>query len=159
MKKLVVLLVLIMFAVAVRAANETHYVTVGGKTYFSSSVKVGLTNVRIETENGLTIKAPLKKVDAYMIDGKLCKRLPLYCMDGTEKCTALLELVSFRNGLQLYRLNAAGSKKKFGCCFSDNKHQSSIYIVYKDCKLYLRVDEKNAETVFNFFNIKFQNTI
>ena len=159
MKKLFAILVLVSVSFAVRAADDINYVIVGNKTFFSNHVKIGLSNVRIETEDGLTIKAPLKKVDAYMVDGKLCERLPIYCKNGTIKCTALLELVSLRNGLKLFKMQVDRENKFFGCCFDDNNNQTMIYFVYKDGELYLRVDEKNAETVFDFFHVPFLSTI
>jgi hypothetical protein len=155
MKKLIVLLTVVSFAFIVKATNETNYVIVGDKVYFSNNVKIGLANLRLETEDGLTFKAPLKIVDAYMVDGTLCERLPLFCPDGRVKCTALLELVSFRNGLKLYKLCSYKNNKNLGCYFFDETNRESMYFVYKDGKLHLRVNEKNAETVFDFFHVKF----
>lgn len=159
MKKLIVLLAFVSLAFIVRAANELSYVIVGDKTYFSNNVKIGLTNLRMDTEDGLTFKAPLKMVDAYMIDGILCERLPIFCADGKVKCTALLELVSLRNGMKLFKLHAYKNNKGLGCCFVDETNRESMYFVYKDGKLHLRVDEKNAETVFDFFHVKFIRNI
>ena len=154
MKKIVVLLAIISFAAVTQVAGRMNYVTVGEKTYFSDDVKIGLTHVRILTENGMTLKTPLKNVDSYMIDGKLYDRLPLVCRDGSVKCTALLELVAFRNGLRLYKYYSGRMNKNLGCCFIDESGIKAMFFVYKDGELYLRVDEKNVETVFPFFNLK-----
>lgn len=156
MKKLMVLFVFISLAFVWEAAGKMNYVTVGDKTYFSSDIKIGLTNVRITTENGLTLKAPLKMVNAYSIDGKQCERVPLVYRNGEVQCSALLELVSIRNGLKLFKLNAySGDSPHQRCCFSNGSSNHAKYFVYKDGKLHLRVDGVNAPTVFGFFHVKY----
>lgn len=157
MKRTLVLLAAIFFALATQVAGKISYVTTGDKTYFSEDVKVGYTNVRITDENGIKLKMHLKNVDSYMIDGKLYDRLPLVCRNGNVKCTALLELVAFRNGLRLYKYYSEGTNDDLGCCFIDGSENQAMYFVYKDGNLYLRVDEKNAETVFPFFNMKLKS--
>jgi hypothetical protein len=154
MKKIVVLLVVISFAAVVQVAGKMNYVTVGEKTYFSDDIKIGLTNVRIVTEDGITLLAPLKNVDSYMIDGKVYDRLPLVCLSGTVKCSTLMELVAFRNGLRLYKYNSGGENRNLGCCFADESGVKAMFFVYQDGELHLRVDEKNVKTVFPFFHLK-----
>ena len=156
MKKLVVLLALVSFAFVIQSSGKLNYVTVGDKTYFSDDVKVGVLNIRIETEDGLTVKAPLKKVNSYMVDGKLFERLPLICYDGHVKCTELLELVAFRNGLRLFKYYPDRTRKNLGCCFYDESNLKAMFYIYKDGELYLRVNKENAQTVFPFFGIEFQ---
>ena len=154
MKKLIVLLALVSFALVVTAADDMNYVCVGGKTYFSKDVKIGLTNARIVTENGMTLKAPLKNVDSYMVNGRYWERLPLICNDGKEKGTALMEFITQRNGLRLYKYNTSSENSDLGCQFYDKSNFKTMYFVYKDGKLYLRIDAKNAETAFPFFGVK-----
>jgi hypothetical protein len=154
MKKLIVLFVLVLVAFSGKVGAEMNYVTVDGKTYFSEDVKVGFSNVKIGTEDGLTVKAPLKKVDALMVEGKLWERLPVYCCKGKYMGTELLEFVTQRNDLRLYKYHSDDCK--LGCGFIDDTDRETRYFLYKDGKIYLRVDQRNAETVFDFFGVQYK---
>ncbi len=153
MKKSIVLWVLVMFAFVMKAAGELNYVIVEGKTYFSEDVRLGPNNVWIGTENGLTMKASLKKVDAVMVDGKLLERLPVICCKGKSMGTALMEFVTQRNDLRLYKYHSDDCK--LGCTFIDKSNEETMYFIYRNGQLYLRVDQKNAANVFAFFRINF----
>lgn len=155
MKKLIFLFVLVSFVWVAKAADELDFVYVNGVTYFSEDIKISATNARITTENGLILKAPLEKVDAYRVDGKLYERLPLICTDGKSKGTALLEFVTQHNGLRLYKLASCRMNTPENCRFADSANQECVYLVYKDGEMYLHVNQKNAETVFPFFHVKY----
>lgn len=155
MKKIIVLSALVLLAFVGKAANDLNYVTIEGKTYFSKDIKIGMSNARIGMNDGLTLKAPLERVDAYMVNGRLCERLPVVCSDGEVKCTALMELVCMRNGLKLFKCDAYTGIKNLGASFNDEKEHEVRYFVYKDGELHLRVDEKNAPNVFDFFHVNY----
>jgi len=155
MKKMLVLLALVSFAFVAYAADEMNYVIIDGKTYFSEEVKVGPGSVRIATDDGLTLKAPLKKVDALMVNGKVWERLPVVCCEGKAKGTALMEFVTQRNDLRLYKYHSDDCS--LGCTFYDKSNQETMYFLYKEGKLYLRVTKENAQTVFAFFHIQFKD--
>lgn len=157
MKKLFAVSVIVMLAFVVKAAGEMNYVIVEGKTFFSEEVKVGLKNIHVTTDEGLTMKAPLKKVNAYYVDGKVCDRLPLICCNGKVRCTALLELVSHRNGLRLYKYHTEDAR--LGCCFQDQSSQGMVLLVYKNGELHLRVNKENMETVLAFFRVPYKGDI
>ncbi len=157
MKKFFGVCVIVMLAFVAKAAGELNYVIVEGKTFFSEEVKVGVRNIRMTTDEGLTMKAPLKKVNAYYVDGKVCDRLPLMCCNGKVKCTALLELVSHRNGLRLYKYHTEDAR--LGCCFQDQANHGMVLLVYKRGKLHLRVDKENMETVLAFFRVPYKGNI
>jgi hypothetical protein len=143
---------MICFAFLPPALGEGNYAIVKGKVYFSDHARVVFNRIRMEADDGLTLVVPLKEVDAYKVDDKVFHRLPLVCLNGEEKGDALLHLVGYRNGLSLYRCDKLD--ETLGCCFEDNTGNISTYFVYKDHELYLRVDEKNAWTVFPFFGIQ-----
>ena len=155
MKKMLVMLALVSFAFIAYAADEMNYVIIDGKTYFSEEVKVGPGSVRIATDDGLTLKAPLKKVDAFMVNGKVWERLPVVCCKGKTKGTALMEFVTQRNDLRLYKYHSDDCS--LGCTFYDKSNQETMYFLYKEGKLYLRVTKENAQTVFAFFHIPFKD--
>jgi hypothetical protein len=157
MKKLIFLFVLVSFVWVAKAAGELDFVCVNGVTYFSEDIKIGVSNARITTENGMTLKAPLSKVDAYRIDGKLFERLPLICADGKNKGTALMELITQHNGLRLYKFHPGSQEAPANCCFNDKTNAQCVYFVYKEGQLYLHVNHDNAPTVFPFFHVKYSS--
>jgi hypothetical protein len=159
MKKLILMFAVFAFAFIFKASGEMNYVSIEGKTYFSDEVKVGLNSLRITTDEGLTLKAPLKKVDAYMVNGKLFERLPLICKTGKTRGTALMEFVSQRNGLRLYKYCAKCEDDALGCRFFDESQNETIYLVYKDGELYLRIDKINGPTVFPFFRVDYREGV
>jgi hypothetical protein len=156
MKKFIAMFLFVSFALAVQAGKDLNYVSVNGKYYFSNAVKIGLSNIRFSTDNGMTLKAPLRKVDAIMVDGKLLERLPVYCVDGKYKGTALMEFVSQRNGLKLYKYHPT-ENPPLNCCFHDNSQKSCVFFIYKEGELYLHIDNQNAGTVFPFFHVTYKN--
>ena len=155
MKKLIFLFLLVSFAWIAKAAGELDFVCVNGVTYFSEDIKIGMSNARIPMEDGLILKAPLSKVDAYRVNGKLYERLPLICVDGRSKGTALMEFITQHNGLRLYKLSTDSSETPDNCRFIDKTNSTCVYFVYKEGQLYLHVNQANAPTVFPFFHIQY----
>jgi hypothetical protein len=154
MKKLMIISVLVLSAFAVKAAGENiSYVTIDGKTHFCQVLKTGLFRTTL-IKDGLVMKVPFRKVDAYMKDGHLYERLPVICEDGRVRGTALMEYITQRNGLRLYKLcryteTCDPEKHVFG-----KAEAEYTYFVFRDGKFYLRVDEKNALTALPFFGVK-----
>ena len=163
MKKLIVLLTLVSFGFITKAANELNvasnnagkdisYVIVSGKSYFSQEAKVIFNRIRMHMEGGLVLTIPLRKVDAYSVDGKIFHRLPLADKRGNEKGSALLELVAERGGLRLYRHSSMD--KRLGCWFEDNRGNTGMYFVYRGDEYHVSVDERNFRTLLPFFGVQ-----
>jgi hypothetical protein len=152
MKKVIFLLSLISFAFLAKASGGWDYAVVDGKFYYSQDVKVLINKISMKTDEGLTLLIPLNEVEAYKVNGKTFRRLPLVCRNGKVKCHTLLQLVGYKNGLTLYRYNR--SDEDLGCCFEDVEGKMGVYFVYKNGELHSRVDEKTAWTIFPFFGIK-----
>lgn len=155
MKKLIALMIMVMFTLTLSAGDESiSYVTSGGKTYFCQNVKFGFFCAKVQNRDGETVKIPFSKVDAYCCKGKLFERLPLIIEGVETERTALMEYITSRNGLRLYRYS------KYGECgeFADNTykpaHLQVEYYIFQDGKFYLRLDQKNARTVLPFFGVK-----
>lgn len=155
MKRLIAVLLLLFFAnTLVTAAGIPNYVTTGGKTYFCEKMNKGLFNVKITLDDGTILKVPFGKVDSYCCKGRLFERLPVKCAGAPEDCTALMEYITSRNGLRLYKYC------EFGECgnLCDNTykkaHEQQAFFVFQDGKFYLLVDQKNAPTVLPFFGIE-----
>jgi hypothetical protein len=154
MKKIFVVLTLVLFAVALQAEDNISYVTTKGKTYFCHKVKTGLFRASIINENGITLKVPMKSVDAIMSNGHLFERLPLVCENGKTIGNVMMEFIAQRNGLRLYKYCTYCEKSDPACHLYDKSHLETVFFVYKEGKLYLRIDGKNADTALPFFGVE-----
>jgi hypothetical protein len=155
MKKLSVLLIMVMLVLMVKAGGEaTGYVTVGGKTYFCEKLNPGLFNINLKMTDGTTLKVPLKKVDSYSFNGRLFERLPVMCKDAPANCTALMEYITSRNGLRLYKYCKVQEHGDLSNNTYEKAHLEYMFFVFKDGKFYLPVTAENAESILPFFGIK-----
>lgn len=152
MKKIIVLLAIAFFAISGIVANESDYVVFDGKVYFCDHAKVTFKKIKLYNEEGLDQVIPLRNVDRYCIEGRVFQRLPLVCKDGDVKCTALLELISYRNGLGLYKYGSMNDQ--LGTCFEDSSGWHGIYFIFtKNNEYYLTLGEKDIQSVMPFFGI------
>ena len=155
MKKLSLLLILVMSVLLLKAGGESvSYVTFDGKTYFGQTVKSGLFNMNLKMSDGTIMKVPIKKVDSYSCNGRLFERLPVVCKDAPANCTALMELVTTRNGFRLYKHSECRESGDLIDNTYEKAHLQFEYYVYKDGKLHLKVTKENVESVLPFFGIK-----
>ena len=93
-------------------------------------------------------------MDAVYRDGKLYERLPVIYEGAVRGKTALMEYITSRNGLRLYKYCEYGECGDLLKCNYQPAHLQTVYYVFKDGAFYLLVDCKNAGTVLPFFGIK-----
>ncbi len=155
MKKTALLFLMVFFISAGFATNPSHltYVTVNGKTVFCKDLVDAGKAIKMVMENGETEKIQFAVVDAMMHDGRLFERVPVFDKNNDQICTSLMELKAVRNGLKLYR-NCEYSSLSDCNMTPDPEHPEKCFLVYKDGKLHLRLDEKNAANVLSFFHIE-----
>ena len=135
---------LVCFSFKVIASDpDVCYVKTADKVYFGQDVKVRMIYTKIISSDGTVIKIKTNDVKSYMHDNKIYESLPLICMDGDTLCHAFMEKMASRSGLNLYR---------YKCC--SDCGVNCVYFVYKNQKLYLRVNQMNAESILPFFGIK-----
>ena len=152
-------MLLVMFAFALQARNDpksenANYVKSGDKIYFCQKVKAGVFCANIVLEDGITMKIPFRKVDAYSCNGRLFERLPVVCEGAPANCTALMEYITSRNGLRLYKYCKIVECGDLVNNTYEKPHLESVFFVFQDGEFYLKVDQKNAPTVLPFFGIK-----
>ena len=140
----IIAFVLLCFGINAMAGGESiSYVKANGKVYFGTDLKTGLLFTKIISGEGTAIKIPNRDVDAYMHDSRLYERLPVVCENNEVLCEGMMEYITTRSDLKLYRyLHCELNGIRYG------------YFVFKDGKLYLRIDEANAESTLPFFGIK-----
>lgn len=155
MKKLFLFLILFVSVLLLKAGGESvSYVTFDGKTYFCEKVTTGLFNMNLRLSDGSTMKVPIKKVQCYSTNGRIFERLPIMCKDAPANCTALMELVTTRNGFRLYKHCECRESGDLLDNTYEKAHMQSEYYVFKDGKFYLPVNKDNAESILGFFGIK-----
>lgn len=155
MKKLFLIVVILMSSYALKAEGEANnYVTVGDKTYFCEKITEGLFNMNLTLENGAILKVPFKNVKSYSNKGKMYERLPVICKDAPENCTALMEYITSRNGLRLYKYSEVMEHGELYNNTYEKAHLEFEFFVFKEGKFYLHVTRENVESVLPFFGIK-----
>ena len=156
MKKSVLIVMIIMMAFGLKlfAGEDISYVKAGDKTYLGTEVKVGLFNTKIFTLEGTIVKVPNTKVDAYMHNNHLFERLPVVCQNNVVQCLALMEYVTSRSGLRLYRYSSIYADSDPWMNKFEIAKLHYDYYVFKDGAFYLLIDEKNATTSLPFFGVK-----
>jgi hypothetical protein len=155
MKKLLTILLLVVSALELNAADDAvNYVTTGGKTYFCQKMKPGLFCANIRTEDGNILKIPFKEVDSYFCKGRLYERLPLMYEGAQANSTALMEYITSRNGLRLYKYCKYGECGDLYNSTYKKAHPQVVFYVFQEGKFYLEVNQKNAATVLPFFGIQ-----
>ena len=155
MKSILIAVMLLVSCLVIKAGNESiNYVKAGGKTYFCQELRQGLFKAGVVMDDGSVLRIPFNKIEAYSCKGHLFERLPVMCENAKPGCTALMEYVTSRSGLRLYKYCQYGE-----CCDpASNKYGKVqaryLYTVFKDGEFYLRVDQKNAASVLPFFGIE-----
>lgn len=146
MKRSILFIALVLAAIGVNASNEgktISYVKTDSKVYFGEDVKLGLFNTKIVSLDGTVTKIPYRDVVSYMDDSRLFENLPVVCENNDTTCYAMMEYITTKSGLNLYRYEC--NKEKTPRC---------EYYVFKGGKFHLRIDQKNARTVLPFFGIR-----
>jgi hypothetical protein len=135
--------ILLSFGMQVMAGGKTiSYVKTGDKVYLGEDLKMGVFNSKIISSDGTVTKIPHRDVVSYMHDSRLFEYLPVVCESDDTLCFAMMEYLTTRSGLRLYRYS----------CY-DEKETKYQYFVFKDGKFYLHINQKNALTTLPFFGI------
>ena len=145
MKKSIVIIALLLLSIGVKAitdGNDLSYIKTGNNVYFGQDLKIGLFTSKIISSDGTVTKISNRDVVAYMHDSRLFEYLPVISESNDILCYAMMEYITTRSGLRLYRYS----------CF-DEKDTKCYYFVFKDGKYYLRIDQRNALTTLPFFGI------
>jgi hypothetical protein len=155
MKKITFLIMFIMIAFGINAiaGEKVCYVTSNGNTYFGNELKQGLFKTKIVAADGKVYKVKNHEIDAYSDGQHQFEKLPVICEKNDTVCLALMEYLTTREGLKLYRYTCFSEDKDPLTNTYQNAHKNYGYFVFKDGKFYLRIDEKNAGVVFPFFGI------
>ena len=138
-----VLLLLCAGAQAFTGSKDISYLKTRDTVYFGQDLKIGLFNSKIISADGSTVKISNRDITGYLHDSQIFDYLPVIIESNEILCYTMMQLITARSGLSLYRYN----------CYDENNIKSS-YFVFKDSKFYLRIDQRNALSVLPFFGIK-----
>jgi hypothetical protein len=139
----IIILFLLGFGVRLMAGGEDiSYVKTGSKIYFGTKIKIGLFNTRIISPDGSIALVHNQDIVAYTHNSKQFELLPIVSESNKIVGYGMMEYIATRSGLKLYRY----------CCY-DQAISQYAYFVFKDGKLYLRIDKDNALSTLPFFGI------
>jgi hypothetical protein len=156
MKRIMIVTLLTLFAVSLYAGDKENlnYIKTGGKTYFGCQIKAGIFNTRIITTDGKRVKVANQNIEAMVSNGRLYQKLPVICKNNVTDCMALMEYITSKDGMRLYRHTSYNGHYDLANGIIEKAHPEFTYFIFKDGKFHLRVDANNAETVLPFFGIE-----
>jgi hypothetical protein len=159
MKKSIIFGLLMVLATGIFAAKNTglNYVTTNGNTVFCKDVKFGMSKVRLIGENGEMSKIDVASVDAFMVDDRLFEKLPLVNAQKETTGSTMMEFITSRNGLKLYRYVEYTDLVDLVTPVFSKASSGYEYYVYKDGQPYLKLDQKSAPSVLSFFGIEIKS--
>ncbi len=155
MKKLIVFIAMIFISAGIMATNteNSNYVVANGQTHFGKDIKFGMRYTKVIKTTGEVVKIRNAEVDAICNNGKVFEKMPVVRCDTKEKEMVMLEYVTSRNGLKLYRLCQFVEKCDPGTQTFRTAQPEYCYYVFKDGAFYLQIDKKNAATALPFFGL------
>jgi len=146
MKNAIVILALSLFCFGLSAAvivEPATYVKTGDQVYFGQDLKMGLFNYKVIDADGVVTKIRNRDVVAYTHNSRHYESLPVICKTSDTLCFAMMEYVTQKSGLNLYRYaNYEDGEARFE------------FFVFKNGEFYLRIDQENVKTTLPFFGIK-----
>lgn len=146
MKKSLAIFAIFLIGFGIIATAETSpfsYVKTDNAVYYGSDLKMGLFNMKIISSDGSVVKIPNQQVKAYQHNSRLFEYLPILCEKKDTICFSMMEYLTTRSGLKLYR-----------CCSHEQKETKYDFYVFKDNKFYLSINKQNAKAILPFFGIE-----
>ncbi len=143
-KSVIIILLLTGFGIRLMAGGANiSYVKTENKVYFGEDIKMGLFNTKVFSPDGSIALVHNHDIVGYMHDSKLVELMPLVGENNENLGYAMMEYVTSRSGLRLYRYSS-----------HDQKTPQHSYFVYKNGKLHLRITQENALSTLPFFGVK-----
>ncbi|MBK7172428.1 MAG: hypothetical protein IPH84_04175 [Bacteroidales bacterium] len=155
MKRIILLILVCVITAGVNAGEKENlsYIKANGKVYFGYKVRSGLFNTSILNSEGKITKVKNKHVETLVTKGKMYELLPVIMQDKKVECMAMMEYVTAKDGLRLFKYSCYHEYCDFSSGIFRKAQPETIYFVYKDGNFHLRVDANNAATVLPFFGI------
>jgi len=154
MKTSLIIIALVMLLTDVPAESTgDDYVVADGVTYICQTMRTGLANTRIMTNEGSIVKVPNSSVQAYQVNGQQFELLPLVDRRGDTIDYAFMEFIAINNDSRLYRYCS-------NCCKYDplNGEIAPLnrvfrYYVLRNGRVQLLADEKEKGKTLSTFNV------
>jgi hypothetical protein len=146
MKTTILIFALFLYTYGINAMSDgknVSYVKTGDKVYIGEELKVGLFNTKVYAADGTVTKIHNRDVNAYMDGSRLFEYLPVVNESNATTRYEMMEYLTTRSGLRLYR-----------CGNYDSKETTYDYFVFKGGKYHLRLIQSNASSTLSFFGLK-----
>jgi hypothetical protein len=131
-----------LYANVVAGVKPGCYVKTSDEVYFGQKVKVGLLYTKIIAEDGTTVKVRNVEVKSFMNGSGLFRLLPIADADPDTPEFGMMQYIACRSGYTLYSY-----------AYYADRTPVQEYFVYENEKLHVRIDQKNAPTILNYFGI------
>jgi len=118
------------------------FVVTNDDVQYFRNIRHGLTSFLVcKKANGDVVKFSKFEVEVYAKDGKRFEKMPVYKNNKLTNNYAFMRAITYKNGMKLFEHNVSSS---FG-------EQISKYFVFKADKLVVNVNEKNYESIKQFY--------
>jgi hypothetical protein len=121
-------------------AGLPDYIVAGDEVEYYEKVRYGLTTNLVGIKDSNRDRYKSDEVSEFRKNGKVYERMPVIRDNQVTGRYAFMEVVTYRNGLKVYRYNHPGMND-----------QVYDLLVYKGNQFVVRFDENNAQNLSNFF--------
>ena len=147
-------LLLLSLSIYASTASSASYVITSHDTTICQQVIFGPNDISVVFENGSVVKYNQDEIVAYKSDGKQFEKKEIYINNKPSGRKAFMELVSFRNGLSLYKYRLQKEmKSEFGKSLNDSYDRKNILYVFRNNDYYLQLTNANGANMLDYFHI------
>jgi len=157
MKKLILILSVLLTSLSIFATDLSgnFYMVSTGEKLYCKKIQVGAQYIKATLENGEKIVVPTSEVKMYRLNGKIFEKLPVFVDNKTTNKQLFMEFVTTRAGLKLYKYSnyEEGVDAATGAYLGVTKVDH--YVVFRGDQFHVALTERNYQTMFDFFRIKY----
>ena len=158
MKKLATILAAVLIGLSAFAKDYSgnFYMVSTGEKLTCTKIQVGAKNIKATLENGEKVTVPISTVKMYSLNGKIYEKLPVFVDNKDSKQQMFMEFIATRAGLKLYKYTkyeeAADAVTGDYIGYTNVDH----YVVFKGDQFHVELTERNYQTMFDFFRVKYR---
>lgn len=156
MKKIIILFLLLAATSGIQAKPiiAESFIIMGEETYYCDDIRVGPSNFKITTLNGIDVKIETGSIDAYSKDGYYYEKLPVVNKNQDTSGWAFMQYIASRDGYKLYRY--CSNCVHYDPATDEIAPSTSIYryYIFKDGKYVTVTDDQNTKALLMRFGVK-----
>ncbi|MHC1777046.1 MAG: hypothetical protein AB9834_16720 [Lentimicrobium sp.] len=152
----IIFLVLLSTGVLAESMGD-GFVVADGVTYYCKTVRTGLLNTKIVTNDGHIVKVPNNSVQAYRMNGHQFELMPLVDRGGDTIDYAFMEFIALNNDSRLYRY--CSNCRNYDPLNGEIAPLNPVYRYYvlSNGRLKLLTNDDETGKILACFNVKVYN--